>query len=312
MSLFEKFFNGNEEFLRDIEIFEKLHTLNCLEQLKTESNRENFLSAISELRFGLFLTDKCTHIVKEYRNPHGNQKPDYKVVMNDQELLLEVFRLNRTVKAGLVDEYSNKLHDALHAINVDCNLNIRFKKLPDIIDEEHFLYIQAQVNQWLQDKRFRGDRLEFESVTILFSCYNEKGGWLTFSNSKPPNDPRRLDSDNSQLLKKSDKYNPLIKERKWPYIICLALDIGTILNELDLYISLYGREVMDITKPFQTIYQSLDGALYYREDRKFEYVTGILLYQNGKYSYFPNPLCKFPLSSPNTDIFNKYLYYSAS
>ena len=54
-SLIEIFFDGKEELLAKIKVFESKHNLKLLSRLKSEDNKVQFLSTITEINFGLFL-----------------------------------------------------------------------------------------------------------------------------------------------------------------------------------------------------------------------------------------------------------------
>ncbi|MCO5241232.1 MAG: hypothetical protein M9904_14370 [Chitinophagaceae bacterium] len=91
-SLADEFFETRPELLNDIKSFENRHGLRLWSALNTEKDPVNFFSRLNEIRFGLFFETVCSHL--RHNCIIENKTPDWLLIMNDQQILCEVLRLN--------------------------------------------------------------------------------------------------------------------------------------------------------------------------------------------------------------------------
>jgi hypothetical protein len=88
----DEFLETKSELIEAIEVLEKKRDLSLLQRLLKEKNAINFFSTLAEIRTGLFFDPLCSEL--RYNWPVGGQRPDWSLVINAQNILCEVLRLN--------------------------------------------------------------------------------------------------------------------------------------------------------------------------------------------------------------------------
>lgn len=103
----DKYFEKNIDKYDAIKIFEDKRELKLFDKLLYDQNEINFLSWLSEMKFGLKLENFFTAIC--YDKIINNQTPDWIVSANGQTIIFEVLRINLDEKVIInkIEEFKN-------------------------------------------------------------------------------------------------------------------------------------------------------------------------------------------------------------
>lgn len=159
-TLASEFFETRPQLLKDIQSLEKRRSLRLLPLLHKENDEVNFLSRISEIRFGLLFDSFCEVLRFDYMIDH--KTPDWMVQLNGQSILCEVLRLNtpeeETREAIAYDRalrYYQKEHPGVpiitrgtvktmstdHLGGAESKLMRKVEKYAEIIDQHDLLFV---------------------------------------------------------------------------------------------------------------------------------------------------------------------------
>jgi len=290
MSLFDKFFEDRQHQISDIQSLDKRHSLNLSRKLRNETDQVSFLSTISEVRFAQFFDPCATSMIHEGRI--NGTTPDWLITMNEQQVLMEVARLNPSERDKVELDFEDAFFDAMHTIQFGCWLRFTYDEY--LIDRQSINIMECKqaVAEWLVEPREINDMLQLPSTIQIqliqinkelgHVCLSGGGGTVHF-------DYRRLYSDNSALMRKAKKYGALIDKYNFPYIVCLHIDFNTWFSEQDLYGALYGLSTGYYGRNDEVIHSTLiENAIYSSPGCPLRNVSGILTSLNGNYTYFHN------------------------
>ncbi len=87
----------NEDLISDIETFSRKHSLSLYNKVRKENDRRNLESLLTEAHFGLYL-DKIGSSIKYNNVIENSLTPDFSFVRSDQEIIVEVARVNPVQK----------------------------------------------------------------------------------------------------------------------------------------------------------------------------------------------------------------------
>ena len=104
----EEFFETKPDLLGQIKAFEEHRGLKLLRKLVKDGDEVNFFSWLSEVRFGLFFDKMCEDILNECIME--SQRPDWALMMNGQEIIAEVLRINTPDEEYRVAIAQNRQH----------------------------------------------------------------------------------------------------------------------------------------------------------------------------------------------------------
>ncbi len=306
MNLFNLYFDGRDDLLGAITLFDKQHHSNFVSILGREENENVFLSTITEIYFGLFFDKICTTI--NYNKLYENLTPDWTITINGQNVIAEVLRLNPSLSDKLKLDFDNKFMEAIQQIMIGCFLSFDYDEREisrENIDTEK---CKLLVEKWLNSKPAIGDTIVlFDTIelqiidyppNITNVCLGGGGGSINF-------DYRRLNSDRSTLLKKTKKYYSIIEKNNLPYIVCVYMDFHTWFKKDDLYSTLYGLST-EHEAEVNYLSHSIENALYYANPLVRQNVSGVLLRQGDEYTYFHNYSMSNKLSLKNQNVFLKW------
>lgn len=288
MSYFQEFFSNRDALLQKLEQFASKHDLRFLQKLREETNKTQFLSKITETHFGLFFSPFASAI-KEEPKIHG-KTPDWSITINDQEVILEVLRLNASESDQKGLDFMDNFIEKMKEIKIGAFLSFSHENNIGVT-EISLETCKENIENWLQTARKTGETFELTNgLEIKFLQYSDKFSYVCFMGmgSQIKYDYRRLYANNSPLLKKANKYLDIINKYNLPYVICIYLDFHTWFDKEDLFSCLYGSSCEDATQfpsAFSTI---IEDALYYSSGRLLKNVSGILLRQSDVHTYFHN------------------------
>lgn len=231
MTLLETYINYNRDFIESLNSFSEISRNRLLKKLKKETNKTNFKSILSEIKFGkLFNT---LDIECEYDRKFSNsQTPDWVLSLNSSKLICDVYRLGQSKIDNIRSDFEYQLIKSLEKIAINYALKISFV-------EEYFnedLYdlndIVSSVEKWLLSKK----RELSEKITIndnfVFEILSSKtkykhliiAGNTSSIDYKPGKLVQLAHENPNEITKKSTKYNHLIQQYNLSYFICIDID----------------------------------------------------------------------------------------
>ena len=108
----DKYFEKRKDIYEEIKTLSEKRNINLFDKLSTDKNEINFMSWLSEMKFGLRFDKVFQNLSYDYNI--NNQTPDWFVTSNGQTLVFEVVRINRQEQELLnkIDEFKNpKIQD---------------------------------------------------------------------------------------------------------------------------------------------------------------------------------------------------------
>lgn len=312
MTLWEKYFDYHPEILLRIEAIDKKTKEKFIRKLKLETDKDNFLSTITEFQFYEFLIKEgfVVEFEKEYTFDNKALKftPDFTVSKQGQSIIAEVLKLNTTEKDKKRNDFESFLLDGIQKNTAKCCVQVEL--IEEYFDVE--LYdkdsILAEVSSWLKssyelnEELVVRDNFKFKIISI-----DEKyEHTLVFGNVNSIDiDTRRLNSINSRFVSKIEKYDRLIAEMDMPYLICLKIDFHAAINEKEMFWTMYGDLIFHEYIPK---YVSELNGLYYRNETAKRNLSGVVLMISNQIYYFNNYFLSNRLKQEIRDEFLKYQF----
>ncbi len=168
----DKYFESRKETHDKIKELSEKRKLNLFGKLLSDKNEINFMSWLSEMKFGLRL-DKIFQTLL-YDHKINNQTPDWLVNFNGQNLIFEVVRINRHEQ-----ELLNKIKEFKNEKSQEKNI-IATAKYSGVLDG-HYFYgnidkiakKEITYRKIIKDKNYSLIICVDSSETDLFTFYND-------------------------------------------------------------------------------------------------------------------------------------------
>lgn len=316
MTYFERYITGWTDFLPSLNIFGKQTKKKLVKELKSQNDELNFLSKISEIRFGLFYAQHGAQLdyEKKYKLDHKLLTPDWTIHLNKQTIITEVVRLNPTLKDHKRNTFELDLINKIEQIKERYWLVLNFRKEyfdPLSFDHEE---IVSSLRNWLSNKRKVGDQITlFDNFIFTIEKTNTTAEYVCIAgNTNQINiDTKRLEgngitANKSEFYKKIDKYAELIKTEDIPFIVSLYVDFLSGIDEEHLRKFLYGSSIDD--RVSHSIYTDLSSGLFYSDENAKDLLSGVLLRSNNQHMFFPNHSLSNKLNKENKKFFSNFAY----
>ena len=229
-SLYDLYLKKMPQFEDVIEALEDDNRTRILNGLKKESDRNNFRSKLSELRFGFAFTQLGFHPSFEIKLL--NFKPDWICEVNEATALFEVYKLNRSLKDQTESSLEEELFQGIEKIKKNVWLKIGICdefKFNDLFSVD---YVNECIVKWLTEKeRSVNEQLLISNklqVTVV-RVGTKNDHILCCSECRPIDQkPGKLVQlpglDDNEITKKLFKYNSIIDGLKLPYFLCVDID----------------------------------------------------------------------------------------
>lgn len=311
MSIFDEFFHERQDLLKEIESIDSSRNISLVNSLKRSKDKVQFLSTISEARFGLFF-DKISSAVKYNSKFGGNQTPDWNIVVNGQILIAEVARINPDNELNKSFEFSDMVFNAIMEIKQRYIVHVDFANSYSPRYEVDIPLLQKSLSDWFEIPRTVGESFIFDdNIEIIVhqdNCQEEHilaaglGGPVKYR-------PQRLLGDNGRLMSKVDAYRELIAKQDVPYLVCIYADYHSWITTKDVYEGLYGPiEYLGTLGKCQNYSKGLYYSRAEGNDDLYNCVSGILFMQNDAVTYFHNYSLTNRLNQNNRELFLGYQY----
>lgn len=317
MDMFDQFLHEQPSLLVSLQQLDAAHSLSTVKRLQKETNKDNFLSAITELQFGLLFHSLGATLRYEYKAfPGSLMTPDWSLVLNGQTIVAEVARLNPAQdvqrSAGMVEA----LAGALKEIRIGCCVQVTYD------DEEldpktfDFALFKEIVENWLGRADDTMQPLTIDGIVTLHLVQRDPAlSHVCFIGTfqRVSQRPDRLYGEKSILQAKIKKYGPMAAMHNVPLVICLGIHAETWFDEADVSSALYGsdaefdadEEEFNGYYPGAKFHIFRDG-LFYCDDNCKNNISGVLLRRQGAFTYYHNYFYRNRLSLVNEAIFSRH------
>ncbi len=251
----------------------------------------------SEIKYGTFLNQTFGTVQYDYKvnsNESKFQTPDWSLIKNgDLKAIFEVKRINPSdeeTKAGLIMgkfiEELRKLKVSLHvSIHIRYFNKSRAKFIDNYWNMENFSVMLEDVSSWLKTKPVVGTKREVGGCfDIEISKVTETTHITTTSSlgGMTPNKHKVL-GENYDVIKKTEKYKPIVHREKCLFFICLDLDFSGWVDVEDLSCEmLYSTAAFSDGSNFNFIPPKFWDNVVYE-------LSGIFVISRNKHYVFVNP-----------------------
>lgn len=317
MNLYQKFFENKLEQEKDFVFLGEQIGVDFRCVLEKKTTEEKFLSTLNEFKLGLFFKNLCEKMIYDTKAfPNSRFTPDWVLHLGEERIVAEVFRLYSSKIDSEEQELSSKLINTIALISADYCVELNYSYQRILLLKIDYECILERVESWLNIGREVGESLIlYDEIEVKISKKNQGNTTVACrGNINIVNfDFRRLSGANSRLSSKL-KYAEIAFHNDMPFIICVHLSFETWFNPQDLYQDLYGLSAeFDNEEPWEEYYphvpyHDMGTGLYYKEKNRFKFVSGIILYYQNNYSFFPNYSSVNKLSNRVLGVLTPYLY----
>jgi hypothetical protein len=318
MSLLEEYKVYHPTFESKLNLFAEIIQEKLIRKLTNESNKDNFLSTISEISFGELFTELGIEL--EYDKKFENsQRPDWFLSVDDSKAICDVYKLRRSYNDQIKSNFQSELIQKIRPIKANYSIKITF--LIEDFDTNSFSVDQIilQLEKWLttnklnlNDKIIIFDIFEF-SILAINTKY-DRVKWIGNPSriDYKPNKIQQLSHQKpNEITKKLTKYNELIEINKLPYFICIDIDFVSGFEPSDFYEHYKGKgdefvdygKFDDVADQFKHLGKNwTELGLFYDNPQ----LSGIITYYNSRFQILLNPLKKTLLyEGTNATLLNK-------
>lgn len=301
MTLLEKYETYHKGFEARLNSFSKLNAARFKKKLKQETRRDNFLSIVSEIRFGELFNS--LGIDFEYdRKFSNNQTPDYTLTLSNSRAICDVYRLGKSRIDQIRSDFENDLMERIEKIPASYCLKITF--LEEYFDEGFYdsELIFIELEKWLlsnplssTDKICILDNFGFE---IIYNNTNVNHVTCIGNASNidiKPNKLKQLENSKpNEITKKLTKYNDIISQENLPYFICVDIDFvsGFDHNDFIEHFRGFGVTFIDYGTAYGNMEQFRHLGMNWTDLGEFyknPQLSGIITYFNQEFKLLLNP-----------------------
>ena len=318
MSLLEEYKGYHPSFESKLDMFSEVIKEKLTRKLTNESNKDNFLSTVSEISFGeLFI--KLGIEIEYDKKFENNQRPDWFLLVDDSKAICEVYKLRRSNKDQIKSDFQNNLIEKISKIKANYFIKITF--LIENFDTNKYSVddIILQFKRWVttnklnpSDKILIFDVFEFSILENNTKYDTIKYLGNSSSIDYKPNKITQLEHQKpNEITKKLTKYNDLINNHNLSYFICVDIDFVSGFEPSDFYEHYKGRGVEfidygkldNLTDQFKHLGQNwTELGLFYDNPQ----LSGIITYHSGEFQILLNPQKKQILyKKTNTTLLKK-------
>jgi hypothetical protein len=299
-SLLEEYIGYHPEFMDSLTIFKEDTAKKILKRLKSENDRNNFISTVAEIRFGKLFSELGFEVEYDKKFPN-NQRPDWLIKLRDSTAICDVYRLGKSDKDQVRSDFQGKLMEKLEEIPKSYFIKINF--IDEYFDSNKYNVdqISNEVRDWLDSTRIVGesisvaDNFEFE---IRKTNTNSKHVCCVGNASSIDIKPQKVNQienlSPNEITKKLNKYDKIISEYSMPYFICVYIDFVSGFDHGDLRERFLGHgvEFIDFGTPIANLEQFRHMGQTWTELGEFYnnlQLSGILTFYNEQFKLLLNP-----------------------
>ncbi|WP_333574510.1 hypothetical protein [Sphingobacterium sp.] len=201
-----------------------------LRLLKKEKNKHNFLSLLSELKFGIILGQISTELTHEKKI--DLLTPDWQISNQKENSIFEVYRLGKSDKDSNLDELYSFIDSKIS--NLEYNIYVQILVNDNLLDYsiQEIEKCIPDVYNWLKENKnnlhatkiFRGI-FELKIVKINTSKKHILCTWGVRIIDQKPQKLEQVDGlKDNEITKKLKKYADIVSKYHLPYFLCVDID----------------------------------------------------------------------------------------
>ncbi|MFD0931406.1 hypothetical protein ACFQ0R_02225 [Psychroflexus salinarum] len=318
MSLLEEYKGYHPSFESKLNLFSDENREKLIRKLTNESNKDNFLSTVSEISFGEMFAELGIEL-KYDKKFENNQRPDWFLSLNESKAICDVYKLRRSNKDQIKSNFQSRIIEKIGQIKANYFIKITF--LIEDFDTDNYIIddIILKLDEWLTKKELSpGDQIIifdiFEFSILANNTKYDTVKWVGNASNidYKHNKLKQLSHQKpNEITKKLTKYNELIENHKLSYFLCIDIDFVSGFEPSDFYEHYKGKgvEFVDFGKFDDTMDQFkhlgknwTELGLFYDNPQ----LSGIITYYNSEFQILLNPLTKKLLDKgTNTPLLNK-------
>lgn len=233
MSLLELYKEYHPDLVERLSKFSEINKRRLIKKLEIEKDKRNFLSTISEIKFGELF--KILNIESEYDKKINLKTPDWTLSCSKSEIICDVYRLGQSKSDQIRSDFENSLIEHIQKINA--NYIIRISFIEEYFESEiyNIEFIVTMLKEWiLQSLPKIGDKILISKnfyFTVLSNCSNHQFvsccGNANSIEYKIGKIEQEENSYPNEITKKLTKYNEIIQSFNLSYFLCIDIDFGS-------------------------------------------------------------------------------------
>lgn len=300
-SLLNLYCNYHPEFLESLEIFSEYNKNRILKNLKTQNSKSNFLSTVSEIKFGELFT-KLNFTIEYEKKYKNKQTPDWTLFSNNLNVICEVYRLGKSEKDQVYSDFENEIKEVLGKLEYNYFIRIDFFENDFDIQSFDTFVVIAEVKEWLcKSDKVIGDKIivntnfEFEIIktntNVNHLCFIGPAKSIDY---KPHKLKQLKHLSDNEITKKLKKYNDIISDENLAFIICISIDFvsGFDITDFTEYFLGMGVENIDYGNSLYENEEFKNWGSTWTELGEFynnPQLSGILIHYNNSFTFLINP-----------------------
>lgn len=318
-TLFDEYIKYHPNLSYTLDLFNNQDKMRIYKRLQNEKDRNNFISTISEIRFGEFFRSLDFQVDYD-KLFETKQRPDWTITLKNSMAICDVYRLGKSQIDQIRNDFENSLFQRIETIEGNCCIKIGF--LNEYFEPKNYDIDQifSGFQCWFNaSEREKGEIITlFENFEFeIFQSHTKRKhltcvGNANSINIKPFKLKQHPDLCPNELTKKLYKYKNLIECLNTPYFICVDIDFESGFEHEDFEEYFRGSQVEFID------YGSLLGNLEQFRHLGKQWtelgvfysnlqLSGIITLYNGKFKPLLNPSRKQTIyQSINKELLDKF------
>ncbi|MCC9019790.1 hypothetical protein [Flavobacterium lipolyticum] len=236
MSLLELYKEYHPDIIGRLSKFSEINKRRLIKKLEIEKDKRNFLSTISEIKFGELFN--ALHIESIYDKKINSKTPDWTLNCSTSEIICDVYRLGQSKSDQIRSDFENSLIE--HIKKIQAHYIIRISFIQEYFEPETYNIksIVTKLSEWIfKSKPKIGDKILISEnfyFTVLSNNSNHQfvscWGNINSIEYKIGKIEQEQNSYPNEITKKLTKYNEIIESFNMPYFLCIDIDFGTGVN----------------------------------------------------------------------------------
>lgn len=301
MTLFEEYIDVS--LLTRISRLPKASSERILKKLRTEKDRGNLLSTVSEFLFGEFLLSN--QFAVEYDRKIDNKTPDWHFRTGDYSGICEVKRINPVNETMIAEELFQLIISEFKSLTLSLTVQINS-------DVNHATQLRDKDFYIQQAKRLLPDVQQFlitaSSHSLTLNLYNQEDGpalriyikkiklrsnkneinWI-YGPESVIYDKRRVYGN--EIRNKVANYKNMVTENNLKFYLGLDIHFDNAIPPNEVFEEFVGTDCLDKNSGIRS---TILGRYY--SDSEFAYLDGLIIRYSGKFHFIANPRCNHDLN----------------
>lgn len=311
-NLFEQFLCIHPEFDNSLKKLPKEIKSKFIGKLKTSTKETNFLSIISEIKFGLMFYNLGFEI--KYELKYSNKTPDLTISTDKNKTICEIYRLCQSIEDRSYYDFEIELFNSINKLNFNYLIEFNYCNHDSRLDNYNIEDIINKLELWLtKSKPSIGDYIVINnfivfSILKLTNSINLLGGFRIIDYK-----PEKLIQFghlkyNNSITEKINKYKQLVTKNNIPYFLGIYIELESGFNCEDFVEYFLGQECQFISKD---TFSNKTSEVNFGDRTKLGifysniHLSGLILFYNNSFKLLLNPRKSQEIYKPeNINILN--------